>query len=842
MESEYSPRHAFCFDRAWRIAFLLLIVFSSFAAHALQPTAQQIQAFKQLSPDDQARLAEQYGVSLPDSSAASDQGSGLRSSQPTQSVQPRMSGFHSEKSDEAEAGSKLDGMEEIEGPVSDKLMLKPFGYELFAGNPTSFTPVTDIPVSSDYVLGPGDSLKMNLYGKESRSYDLVIDSQGQIYIPELGPISLTGETFDSARQKLRKTIDQKMIGVNASISMGQLRSIRVFVLGEAYVPGSYVVSSLSTITNALVLSGGISESGSLRNIQLKRKGELIQTLDLYDLLLSGDTSNDSRLRSGDVVFIPPVGARVGISGEVRRPALYELKESETVNDLLDYAGGLKATAYPKQSTIERIGNTGERFVEDLNLVDARGASLRVQGGDLIRVPKVLDQLDNTVELKGHVLRESTFGWKPGLRLSDVIPDSSVLKADADLRYGLIKRYRAPRRSLSVVSFSLEQVFAQKGGLVDIQLEPRDQIYVFALYGSKRQSVTQEIVEKLRAQATLGVPSKEVAVSGNVRYPGVYPLLKGMEVKDLLYAAGGLTEKAFQLQAEISRTEFDEQQNRRQERINLSLVQSADLARLLQSRDVLQIKTVPNWAESEKITLEGEVRFPGVYPIYKNDTLADVLQRAGGLTEYAYAPGAVFMRESLKQQQAEQLAEMRERLADDIAKAEIVAANQDDKAKSSDSVSEAQKLLEKLESTKAVGRLVIDLERVLETDSSYSVPLEDGDRLVVPTKKNSVTVIGEVQQSISQIYDPNLGYWDYIRRSGGTTNKADEERIYIVKANGGLVIPEESNWFASANADVHPGDTIVVPLDADKLDQIVLWRDVSQIFYQIALGAAAVGSL
>lgn len=360
-----------------------------------------------------------------------------------------------------------------------------------------------------------------------------------------------------------------------------------------------------------------------------------------------------------------------------------------------------------------------------------------------------------------------------------------------------------------------------------------------LFDSKRQEAVVKIIEKLRAQSTLNSPSREIAVSGDVRYPGVYPLVANMNVDDLLNAAGGLTEKAFQLRAELSRTEFNKRQERNQYRVDLNLTNSDSLAVVLKSRDQLQVKTIPEWAESEKVTLTGEVKFPGTYPVYKNDTLALLLERAGGLTEYAYAPGAMFTRVELKEQQEQQLKEMQERLAEDIAKAELVTMSNKDK---SSDVGQAQKLLSQLKNTSAKGRLVIDLEKVIAEDSEYSIPLQKGDALHIPTKKNSVTIIGEVQLPISQIYESQLGYWDYINRSGGTTDKADEDRVYIIKANGGVQIPESSNWFASNHQQIAPGDTIVVPLDADKLDQIVLWRDMSQIFYQIALGAAAVSSL
>jgi len=920
----------------------LLLTICSFSVLALQPTPQQLVQFKSMSPAEQSRLANQLGVTLPQSSVNTSASTVVRET----TVSPR------DVTQDADPEVKLQDSQSEENKLPKKIIttLKPFGYDLFAGKSTSFTPINDIPVSSDYVLGPGDSLKVNLYGKESQSYELAIDQEGMVYLPDLGPLSLAGLSFSEAKQQLINTIDQKMIGVKASVSMGRLRSIRVFVLGEAHLPGSYVVSSLSTITNALVLSGGITTNGSLRTIQLKRRGKLIQALDLYDLLLKGDTSNDAQLKSGDVVFIPPVGVTVGIRGEVRRPALYEVNKGTTAKQLIKLSGGLLSTAHPELSKVQRISSDDQQLLLDVDLAQKKN-EFKLNNGDRVFIPETLGLLNNVVAISGEVLRSGMQTWQKGLRISDVIAVAG-LTPSADVNYALLKRYLADGR-VDISSFQLSDIALNVGGLKDFTLQPLDEIIVFSWLGEGRQQQLKTIVEQLRSQTEAGVlsseisvegsvrfagaypltknmllsnalllagvepetdqnygllvrkslnqqldiisfqpsnvlaqeesaknmvlqpldriilfsklegdrqaqvkdiisslrgqadlntPTQEVTISGSVRFPGLYPLAENMTVRELVHAAGGLSEKAFQLKAELSRTEFNSDQVRRQYRVDLNLSETDSLTFSLKPRDVLQIKTIPEWAESEQVTLNGEVKFPGVYPIYKKDTLAILLGRAGGLTEFAYAPGAIFTRVDLKKQQAQQLKEMQDRLAEDIAKAELVAANQNSENENSEDVAEAQKLLSKLEGTTATGRLVIDMKKVLEHNSDYSIPLQSGDRFFIPAKKNSVTIIGEVQFPISQVYETELSYWDYIERSGGTTDKADEDRVYIIKASGAVKMPEGSSWFASNDNKIAPGDTIVVPLDADKLDQIVLWRDMSQIFYQIALGAAAVGSL
>jgi polysaccharide export outer membrane protein len=800
-----------------------LILLASVSAFSIQPSAQQLAQFKNMSPSEQSRLAQQFGVTIPNPGQ--------------QALAPVVVQSDTVMVREAVPEPEVKTNAEVLGKG-----LKSFGYDLFAGNPTSFTPVNDIPVSSDYVLGAGDSLKVNLYGKESQFFELLIDQEGQAQLSNLGPISLAGLSFSEAKKKIVATINQKMIGVSASVSMGQLRSIRVFVLGEAFMPGSYVISPLSTITNALVLSGGVSELGSLRNVQLKRKGKLIGSLDLYDLLLKGDTSNDAQLQSGDVVFIPPVGSTVGIKGEVRRPAFYELKEREPVSNLVNYAGGLLSSAYPELASLQRINQQGERTILNVDLRNSQQPVVMLQDGDILNLPRILEKIENVVQISGHIERPETLNWQKNLRISAVVPSVSFLKAKPDLQYALIKRYSKPNQTLSVLSFSLADALAGPGTNKDPLLQNQDEVIFFGLLENSRNDEVEQIVEELRAQANLLESSKEVSVLGDVRYPGVYPLVEGMQVGSLIYAAGGLTEKAFQLYAELNRSEFSISQEHTQSRKTLDLSNKAALREALKSRDVLQIKTIPNWAERKSVVIGGEVRFPGTYSIDKTDTLATVIERAGGLTEYAYAPGAMFTRVTLKAQQAQQLAEMQERLESDIAKVKLVASNQSTSGGKSSDLDEAQKLLEQLKTTPATGRLVIDLDKVINKTEEYVISLENGDNLLIPKKKNSVTIVGEVQWPISQVYENELSYLDYIFRSGGLTNKADEDRIYIIKANGGVHIPESSNWFASNHQTLEPGDTIVVPLDAEKIDEVILWRDMSQVFYQIALGVVAVGSL
>ncbi|MEZ5511411.1 MAG: SLBB domain-containing protein [Gammaproteobacteria bacterium] len=328
------------------------------SAYAFTPTPEQIEQFKQLPRAEQERLAREYGVDLHEIVPA-------RSTQPL-AVEPVQVMQDSRRRVEPAVSEPAHG--DI-GTASKKLRL--FGYDLFENNAAAFQPAIDIPVPADYVVGPGDTFVVQLYGKENANYSLTVTREGVVQFPEIGPISLAGLKFSQAQSVIEQTISEQMIGVKSAVTMGTLRTIRVFVLGEAVQPGSYVVGSLSTMTNALFASGGVTEIGSLRNIQLKRQGQVITTLDLYDLLLKGDTRNDARLLPGDVIFIPPQGKTVGIDGEVRRPAIYEIKQERTFAEAIALAGGLLPTAYAQASRVERINDQGERTVLDVDLASAK---------------------------------------------------------------------------------------------------------------------------------------------------------------------------------------------------------------------------------------------------------------------------------------------------------------------------------------------------------------------------------------------------------------------------------------------------------------------------------------
>lgn len=723
--------------------------------------------------------------------------------------------------------------------------LKPFGYDLFKDASTTFAPVTDIPVPSDYIIGPGDRLNVQLYGNQNRVLRLVVGRDGRINFPELGPINVGGRNFERVAAEIEQRVESQMIGVRASVGMADTRSILVFVMGEANRPGSYTVSGLATITSAIYASGGVKPIGSLRNIQLKRNGAVVRRLDLYDLLLRGDTSDDAKLLAGDVIFIPPVSATVAIDGEVNRPAIYELKGDTTVAEIVQIAGGVTTEADTSRGALVRVNDRRERVVVDVPLGSANGRGELMRSGDSLRVLRLRPTLDQGVTVDGHVFNPMPAAWREGLRLTDVIGSIEDLKPNADLNYILIRRELPPDRRVVMLSADLAAALRQPNSPANVVLMPRDRLTVFDVE-SGREQILKPMLEEMRRQGRIDQPSEIVRIDGRVKARGEYPLEPDMRVSDLLRAGGGLQDAAYGAKAELTRYRVtgDSRQTQLVE-IDLAAVLRGDASAnlKLQPFDFLNVKEVPEWSEQEQVTLVGEVRFPGNYPIQRGETLRSVLDRAGGLTTLAFPSGSVFTRKELKEREQQQIDRLAERLQSDLA-ATALQASAANQSGAGQALQVGQSLLTQLKSTKAVGRLVIDLNGVLDAPvrSPADVVLREGDQLVIPKQKQEVTVIGEVQTTTSHFYREDLSRDDYIGLSGGATRKADRGRIYIVRADGSVVSDENSGWFRrSGQVAMHPGDTIVVPLDTERMPPLALWQAVTSILYNLAIAAAAVNS-
>ncbi len=732
--------------------------------------------------------------------------------------------------------------------------LKPFGYDLFERDPSTFSPVTNVPVPADYTLGSGDQLQVQLYGTRNSNLTLMVDRDGRVSFPDLGPINVAGQRFSAVKEDLEQRVARQMIGVKASVSMGDTRAIRVFVLGEAQVPGSYTISGLGTITSAIYAAGGIKRIGSLRDVQLKRGATVVRHLDLYDLLLRGDTTDDAKLLPGDVVFIPPLGETASVEGEVNRPAIYEIRPGATVADLVGLAGGVTPEADNAQAQLTRIDEHGDRRVlaVDLTAAASRSGAQVLRNGDQLRVTRLIPTLDAGVRIQGYVFTPGAVAWHQGMKLTDALHSVDDLRPDADLHYVLIRREVPPDRHIVAVSADLAGALANPDSSANVVLMARDEITVFDLQ-SGRDRVIEPLLDELRLQGGSSQPTAVVKVDGRVKVPGDYPLEPGMRVSDLIRAGGSLADSAYGGLAELARYQIVDGQSRQTQVIDIDLaaVLRGDPASNipLQPFDALSVKEISLWGDQEQVTLSGQVRFPGTYAIKHGETLKSVLARAGGLNEFAFPEGSVFMRTELQRREQQQLDFLGQRMQTDIATMSLQAsaASQLNGQGGNPTASLAigQTLLAQLKSAKAVGRLVIDLPRVISepVGSPYDVVLRDGDDLVVPRYQQEVTVIGEVQSVTSHLYRADLTRADYIAQSGGMTAHADASKIYVVRADGS-VVANTTGFFRikSAAISIHPGDTIVVPLDTEHLPPLPMWQAITQILYNIAVSVAAVHAL
>ncbi|WP_423840088.1 SLBB domain-containing protein [Vibrio mytili] len=890
------------------------VLASLFAPYTLaqNPTPEQLKMFQSLPAAQQQALASKYGITLPSGS-----------SQSTSYENPKVVEQRPEATNASAADSdQFDWLK----PEEDQ-DLKRFGLDLFAGSPTTFAPISDVPVPADYTIGAGDELVIQLFGKENTTHRLRVNRAGIINFPSLGPVQVAGMTFSEVRDSLNQRVQEQMIGVRSDISLGEMRTMQVFVMGDAYKPGAYTVSALSTISQAIYYSGGFSDSGALRNIELKRNGQVIRKLDMYDLLLKGDARNDVRLLPGDVVFIGSVAQTVSVDGEVNRPAIYEVKPGETYKQLIQMAGGFTANAFFEQIDIKRYGIEGVREALTLNFVNPQDQQVKVKVGDEVNVLKKSEELTRYVQIEGDVRHPGFVEWKSGVRVADLFQSvDSSFNSTADVSYAVIVREINSQRDIETFQVNLANAILSPNSSDNIQLQSRDRVLVFnrfnnedldnlaeqdtvakaktleeaqaqaemdqlreqemrstsvaispsqnglsngtnntsanqaekqqkiifrgkeitqeefdAMKQNTRQTLLAPVLLQLQQQSKLGLAPQIAEVFGEVKHPGRYPITPRMTVSSLLEAAGGLTYNAFTINAELARTvinNVDERASINVERIDLRKAiqgSTADDA-IIVGRDRLNVLEKPSVKLQSTVTLQGEVRFPGTYTVSQGETLGELLERAGGLTEFAHPQGAIFTREALRLQEQKLLNQYAADMRAETAKKTFRADSN-----MSSVISDPDKTLKFVEEasrSKALGRMVVQLNRILDNERSADFMLEDGDFLFVPTFRNTVSIMGEVQVPITYLRDEKLDVNDYLNKAGGAKKQADEDRIFVVRADGSVYKPTSGYWFGNNDDELKAGDTIVVPIDTDYRDALSTWTAATQILYQTGVAINA----
>ncbi len=692
--------------------------------------------------------------------------------------------------------------------------LTQFGYEIFSSPPAqSFGLAAPGP---DYALGPGDAVKIRVWGAdqdwESRG---VVAPDGTMDIPRAGIVSVAGLSLERAKAAIFQEIQKYFQGINLDVSLTGLRSMEVYVVGEVARPGPHAVPGAATVLPGLIAAGGVKKTGSLRDILVYRNEAPLCEVDLYELLLSGSRRSDKSLRQGDVIFVPRIGPTAAVAGAVAHPGIYELKNEQTVADLIGLAGGELPQGFAGRTYLSRYEN--DAFMV-LDLSEGRGPKqTALKNGDLLEVRFMGPERPNVVRLTGHVLRPDVFQYRPGLTLLDVLPGPEILMPEAITDFALLHRYDEATTLTAVQTFPLSRVFHKQ---FNAELRPFDTIQVLS-----------------RARFKISEP---VRLAGAVWKEGEFAFTPGLKLVDLLAMGGGLKFGADTGRIEISRkilengevdTEHVLVDFQNQPGFELH---AYDYVFVPQAREATLVKTA---------SITGQVRFPGTYQLRKGEHLSDLIERAGGFTEDAYFHGAGFTSPKARAIQQENIDRLVREL--EMRSAQILSTqagedmDKEDAEEAKASGAGIQSLVARMKNVRATGRISIQLAN-LEAfkGSEYDFTVEHGDELFVPKKPNFVSVVGSVYSPSAFLFQPGLAVKAYLKKSGGPTKSADEKYIYVLKANGEVASMAQERTFGKRFMDLvlMPGDTIVVPEDMERIPSLRMFKDMTDIVFKIATTA------
>jgi protein involved in polysaccharide export with SLBB domain len=754
---------------------------------------------------------------------------------------------------------------EFEQMVADSVgrPLPLFGQSLFAQPPSTFSPVDWMQVPNDYIIGPGDELQIKLWGQVQGDLRIIVDRSGQIYIPQVGQISVAGVHYSNLESHLKSEISKIFKNFNLTANIGRLRSIQVVVVGYARYPGTYTISSLSTLVNAVFASGGPSPQGSLRHIQVRRDGATITDFDFYDLLINGDKSKDVRLQPGDVLYIPHVGPLVAIAGSVNAPAIYEMKDNSTLRELIETAGGLSTVADTSKITIDRFVEHQARRTLEFPY-DEQSAAQPVKDGDIVRVFSIVPRFEDTVTLRGNVANPGRYPWKPGMRVRDLIPDAQALltrrywrnraaivngrateypiRPEEELRQPLIQ---APSTTTPTKSNTTQTNPSESTN------NPQENVPSGAI-----PSNSIEVLGEQNAQNTQNTSGGQAPRTGNItttnqqsmqpagnnpnpntvrdvaedvrRYaPEInwdYAIIQRVNPVDL-------TSKLLWMSPRKVILEHDEA-------ANLEL-QPGDIVTIFSQRDI----SVPQTERSQYVIVEGEVVRPGVYKLETNETLHSVLQRAGGLTPNAYVYGSQLTRESARVDQQKSLDELARTMEVQIRQQAVVVAASSNPGDLPQTLAAQEAIINQLKNTRASGRVALPVKPKDKSLDDYpNLVMEDSDRLTIPHTPSTVAVVGDVYNPGSFIYEPRNTAGAYLDLSGKGKPQSDLKHAFVLRANGVVVAANNVNGlFTGTKFDrlrLYPGDEIVVPYKLPTGAFIRGLRDWTQVTSQLAITGAA----
>ncbi len=681
-------------------------------------------------------------------------------------------------------------------------LLPVFGVELFE-SAQGYAPDTALPAPAEYVLGAGDEVRVQVWGAVDYSGTHTLDRNGQISLPKVGTFSLAGVPVRDLENVLRSQLSKVFTNFNVNANLGRLRSIQVYVVGQARQPGTYKVSSLSTLVNALFASGGPTSNGSMRNIQLTRAGRVVTTLDLYDFIARGDKGRDLPLQSGDVIVIPPVGARVAVTGALDQAAIYELKSaSTTVGEVLSLGGGVPALAKAQKALLERIDadKIPARQVQEIAL-NAQGLKLPLRDGDVLTMLPISQAFANAVTLQGTVAEPLRYGWFEGMKIRDLIPE----------REALITTDYYKRKNILVQNTMGNELLQQ---------------------GNNKEAASKEAGSK---EAGSKVASRVRGMVDQINWE--YAVIERLDRN--------------RLSTELVPFNLGKAILEKDDANNLPLL-PGDVVTIMSQNDL----RLPQERQNRLVRVEGEVAAPGVYQALPGESMPQLLRRVGGLTPQAYVFGTEFNRESVRQRQQESLDALVRRLESQAqSQATALAANT-----KAENQAQAQALqqqqqaqlkgqIDRLRAMRSNGRMALELDPAAKALAALpDIPLEDGDRILIPSVPSFVAAFGSVNNENVFLYKQGKTVTDVIK-SAGLTEDAEPGQIFVLRADGSIVARRDRSGLFGGNFEslpLMPGDTVVVPAQIDRESNynftIRALKDWTQILANFGLGVAAFRTL
>jgi protein involved in polysaccharide export with SLBB domain len=667
-----------------------------------------------------------------------------------------------------------------------------FGRDIFNKRMLTFEPAMNIATPSNYVVGPGDHVNIDIYGASQKSESLEVSPDGTITVSGYGPIHIAGLTVANANAKIKDQLGQRYKSSNIRTTVGQTRTIMVNVMGEVTAPGTYTLSAFSTVFHAIYMAGGVTGVGTLRNIKVYRGGRQLTVVDVYDYILNGKLTGNVRLEDNDVIVVGPYDCLVDITGQVKRPMAYEMRKGESLATLLKYAGGFSAKAYKKGVQVNRVN--GEQY-SAFNVSEFDQSSFKLMDGDSVTVDSILDRYTNTVQIKGAVFHPGMYDWgTTNNTVRALIESAGGLTEDAFAVHAVLHRMK-PDRIRKVISVDVEGIMA--GSVADMSLENEDVLFI----PFRSETLNERVI----------------TIHGEVQMPGVYEYAEDETVEDFILQAGGLTDAASMARVDVSRRISDPKATKASDEIATmfsfvvkdGLVVDGDRSFTLEPYDEVYVRRSPAYQPQRNVLIEGEVLFPGNYALTtKNQRISDLVKAAGGVTDQAYVRGARIERVMTEDEK------FRNRQVLDLVRQKgqnsgLDMVMQDEQAADYD-INQARDSVENDTVRYSVG---IELDKALANPGSdYDVTLKEGDRLIVPEYNGTVKINGNVMYPNTVAYSDGKKYKWYVNQAGGFGNRAKKSRTFVVYQNGTVS--------KAKKARIEPGCEIIVPSKTTSASEII----------------------